>query len=588
MSNLLYPTVPLWIHPGLWMLLTALLLLVVKGRYRKAVVVGGPLVALAATALLAMAHYSYGTLTSISIPILDTLELNPMALDRLSFGVVFILVAGAVMLSLFNSNVKTRWEAAAEAAYAGSAIGVVLAGDWITLLVFWEIMAVASWLVVLAPRTRTSRQAGFRYLLVHMFGGNLLLAGVVLLVSGGTLTVDSLTALSGTPAYWLVLIGMGINAAMLPLNAWLVDAYPSTTIGGTTYLGSYTTKVAIYCFIRCFAGTEWLLYMGALMAIFGAAMALLENNLRRLLSYHIISQLGYMVVALALGSQMGIDGAAAHLINNILYKGVLLMVAGSVVAATGKERISDMGGLAKKMPLTAVCCLIASFAIAGLPGFNGFVSKGLIMSAIAEEGFHAIELIMLLASVGTTFSITLKVNYFVFFKKPEKEVVVNPHAVTKGMKIAMVSGAILCVLLGVFPQILQMLTPYGVDGHPYTVDHVTQYIQLVSGASLAFIMYIKKMAPHEGLSLDTDWFYRKPLPWLVNKLSLGTEACFSSVYNVAVKGVAAGSHLLLDTPEKPQKGLEDNDVLQRPVARIVLIPVGIFAFLLLGMALLLH
>jgi len=147
----------------------------------------------------------------------------------------------------------------------------------------------------------------------------------------------------GTGAgYWLVFIGVAVNAAIPPLHTWVADAYPESTPAGTVYMGSFTTKVAIYALIRLFAGTEWLVIVGGLMAVFGACMALIENDLRKLLSYHIVSQLGMMVAGLATGLAVGIDGAALHAAFNILYKGVLLMAAGAVFVATGKKKISEL------------------------------------------------------------------------------------------------------------------------------------------------------------------------------------------------------------------------------------------------------
>lgn len=214
------------------------------------------------------------------------------------------------------------------------------------MLLFWEDHAIASWLVVIATAYGSCVKAGFRYLLMHMLGGNLLLVGIVLKISGGSFDVTCLTD-SEAAAYWLMLAGTAVNAAIPPLHAWMPDAYPESTLGGTVYLGTYTTKVGIYTLIRLFAGAELLLYFGVFMALFGALMALLENDLRRLFSYHIISQLGYMVVSLALGTALGIDGAVAHVFGNIVYKGTLFMCAGVIIAATGKRKITEMGGLAR-------------------------------------------------------------------------------------------------------------------------------------------------------------------------------------------------------------------------------------------------
>ena len=203
-----------------------------------------------------------------------------------------------------------------------------------------------------------------------MLGGNLLLAGIVIKLAQGSTLIEPLAG-TGDAAYWLILAGVAVNAAIPPLNAWIADAYPESTMGGTVYMGSYTTKVGVFCLIKLFAGTELLLYFGVFMAVWGVCRAVLENDLRRLLAYHIISQVGYMIASLAIGGETGIDGASAHAFNHILYKGTLLMCAGAVIKVTGKRKISQLGGLASKMPVTAICFLISSMAIAGFPLLNG-------------------------------------------------------------------------------------------------------------------------------------------------------------------------------------------------------------------------
>ena len=262
------------------------------------------------------------------------------------------------------------------------------------------------------------------------------------------------------------------------------------------------------------------------MALYGAAMALIENHMRKLFSYHIVSQLGYMVAALALGSEMGIDGSAAHAFQNILYKGTLFMCTGAVVYATGKEKISQLGGLRKDMPVTSLCFLTASLAIAGFPLLNGFVSKGLIMNSMAESGAALAELLLMIASIGTFLSITLKVNYFVFFGAAETITEADEGKVPVNMKVAMVIGALACVFFGLFPQAIYHLVPYGTDGHAYTMDHITQSLELFAGAGLVFVMMIEHMKPKEKITLDTDWFYRKPMKALILGLSIGISMLF--------------------------------------------------------------
>ena len=507
-------------HPGLILMATGLAVLVLPERLRRWTAFFGPLAALAAMLSLEFsASLSYRFTADI------TLEL--LRVDSLSwlFGLVFCVIA--VLAGLYSLRTECRGEKGASLIYAGSSICVVFAGDWISLICFWEIMAVSSCCLVWAGKSHQARRASYRYLVMHFFGGNMLLAGAMLLYTGAGFQIEPLTGGSGW-AYWLIFLGVAVNGAVPPLHTWVPDAYPQSTPAGTVYMGSYTTKVAIYAFIRLFAGTEWLVLAGALMAVFGVCMALIENDLRRLLSYHIVSQLGMMVSALGTGLATGIDGAALHAVFNILYKGVLLMGAGAVFLATGKRKITELGGLYREMPLTAFCFLIGSLAIAGMPPLNGFVSKALIMEALKDGGFTAAYWLVMLAGIGTWLSITLKINYFVFFggRKGETRVC---RKVPLGMQAAMVICAALCLLTGVFPELTYSLSPEGSAGHPYTAEHVAEYIGMFVGATAAFFILRGKMAPHDRLTLDFDWFYRRPLSFAVFGLSRLTAGAFSRV-----------------------------------------------------------
>lgn len=495
------------LHPGLILILTGLIALILPNqKLRGWIALAGSALALAAMVLLEGGGLTYAFTRSIQFQLL--------AVDGLSraFGLIFCVIA--VIAAVYSLNTRQRGEKCASLVYAGSSLCVVFAGDWISLICFWELMAVSSWYLVWAGGTHQARRASYRYLAMHFFGGNLLLAGAVWLCAQGSLAVEPLTGGSGG-AYWLILLGVAVNGAIPPLHTWVADAYPESTASGTVYMGSYTTKVAIYALIRLFAGTEDLILIGGLMAVLAACMALIENDLRRLLSYHIISQLGMMVAALGTGEAAGIDGATLHAAFNILYKGVLLMAAGAVITATGKRKISELGGLARKMPVTAGCFLIASLSIAGMPFLNGFASKALIMESL--HGHVVGYWLVMLAGVGTWLSITLKINYFVFFGKTEKDVPCGK--VPLSMEIAMVIGAALCVATGLFPDFCYSLMPYATMAHPFSLDHILEYVGLFIGATVPFVMLLPMMAPHDALSLDFDWFYRRWIPKALSGLS---------------------------------------------------------------------
>lgn len=518
------------------MILMGLLLLCLPKQWSKSLYVVAPV--LAFTTLFAINRDS-----SMPYSISDSLLINFIHVDKLSyiFLVAFIIIA--IIAAIYNTEAKTKGEMAATLIYAGCNMGVVIAADCISLLAFWELGALASCYVVYCGNCRKSTRAAFRYLLFHAFGGGMLLWGLMSYMFQYGNELANITSIAGTGTFWIILIGVCVNAAVPPLNSWLPDAYPESTLGGTIFLGSYTTKAAIYLMIRMFAGTEWLVWVGAFMAIYGVIMATLENDMRRLLSYHIISQLGYMVAALAVGGAWGIDGAAAHAFSNIMYKGVLLMATGAVIYCTGKRKINELGGLAKKMPFTAVCFLIASLAIAGFPFLNGFASKALVMHAVEE--MPLIFYLLTAASVGTWLSIVMKMNVFIFFG-PDRNNIQLERREPLSMKIGMALGTLACIVTGLFPDSVYKLTPCATDGHPFTAEHILEYLLLFLGTTIVFWFFRKIMLPHDEITLDFDWFFRRPMFKAVNATSLWLNHSFKVFHDFVIELVRHVSARLSD------------------------------------------
>lgn len=499
------------LHPGFILIAVGLIALFVPKSLRRPVLAAGPLLGLGAVLTLAPG-------TNATLPFINGITLHYLHVDALSWIFALIFCMMAAIGGIYACHNSNRMEAFCSMTYAGSALGVTLAQDWLTLIFFSELMAATSLFLIWCKKTPASRQAGYRYLLVHMLGGNLLLAGIFLKVSAGDYLVMPLAQGPWDTAFWLICLGISINAAVVPLHAWLVDAYPEGTVTGSVFLSSFTTKVAVYCLIRIFAGTDFLIWFGVLMALYGACYAIMENDMRRLLSYHIVSQVGFMVAGVGLGTAMALNGATAHAFSHILYKSLLFMCAGAIIYATGIRKINQLGGLAKKMPFTFWCFVIAALSISGVPLFNGFISKSITISTAAAAHYGSVELLLQLAGVGTFLSIALKMIYFIFLA-PDNGVVIK-REVPKNMYVAMGIGATLCVLYGVYPELLYRYLPFTMEPyHPFTVDHITQSIEMLGMAMLPFMMYLPKMAPHTALSLDTDWFYRKPFAGIVTGLS---------------------------------------------------------------------
>src|SRR6266571_4192049 len=182
-------------------------------------------------------------------------------------------------------------------------------------------MSIGSVFLVWLRGTPASTAAGFRYFLFHIFGGLFLLAGLLLRHAAlGTFAFTAVAPEAARYFDYLILIGFLVNAAFAPLHAWLPDAYPEATVTGAVFMSAFTTKTAVYVLLRGFAGTEVLVWLGAAMAVYGVVYAVLENDARRLLAYHIISQVGYMVCGVGIGSALAANGATAHAFAHILYK----------------------------------------------------------------------------------------------------------------------------------------------------------------------------------------------------------------------------------------------------------------------------
>jgi multicomponent Na+:H+ antiporter subunit D len=356
-------------------------------------------------------------------------------------------------------------------------------------------------------RTKKSIDAGFRYLLVHVFGGLLFFTGMMLYYyKTGSLAFNAIVPANASLAEYLILCGFALNAAVLPLHAWLPDAYPEASVEGAVFLCAFTTKTAVYVLARGFAGFEILAIMGTAMTVFGVCYAVIENDIRRVLAYHIISQVGYMVAGVGIGTHLAVNGAAAHAFAHILYKALLFMGAGSVLYMTGTAKLTRLGGLYKTMPLTMLFYIVGAVSIAGFPLFSGFVSKSMIVAAAHEEGRLWLMGWLNLAGIGTFLSVGLKVTYFAFFGKGEPVEAKEPPA---NMLWAMGLTSLLCFVIGVYPQALYVLLPFAVDYRPYNLHHLSEALQILSFTGLVFFLLLAKLSPEEKINLDVDFFYRK-------------------------------------------------------------------------------
>ncbi|KEZ78387.1 Na(+)/H(+) antiporter subunit D [Salinisphaera hydrothermalis] len=442
-------------------------------------------------------------------------DLTTLRVDGLSRIWATIFIIGSFLTGLYALHVDDRVQHVASLVYAGAAVGAVLAGDLVTLFIFWEATAISSVFLIWARRTVRAHIVGLRYLVIQVISGLLLMVGTIIHYhQTGSIAFDHLGL--NVAGGWLIFLAFGIKAAFPLLHNWVQDAYPESTPTGTVVLSIYTTKLAIYSLARGYAGTELLITIGAVMTLFPIFYAVIENDLRRVLAYSLNNQLGFMVVGIGIGTPLALNGAAAHAFAHILYKGLLFMSMGAVLYRVGTVKASELGGLYKSMPFTTVFCIVGSMSISAFPLFSGFVTKSMILAAAADSHHWIAWCVLLVASAGVLDHSGIKVPFFSFFAHDAgyrvKEAPLN-------MLAAMAITAALCIGIGVYPAPLYAILPFDVPYSPYTTAHVVNQLQLLLFAALAFVVLFRSgLYPPEvrGLNIDSDWIYRRALPFTVS------------------------------------------------------------------------
>ncbi len=508
------------------------LLFLPHGRVRAGLLVAIPIIAAAQIWGAGLGNFAPYTLFGI--------DMEAMRLDLLSRIFALIFCFASAIGNLYAWHLRDKTQQIAAVIYAGSALGAVMAGDLLTLFFYWEGTALASVFLIWARGTNGAFHTGMRYLIIQVGSGVLLLGGLILYYQNtGELIFEKMVL--HTPATWLIFIAFGIKAAFPMLHNWLQDSYPAATVTGTVILSAFTTKLAIYALARGFAGTEILIYIGAIMTLFPIFFAEVENDMRRVLAYSLNNQLGFMVVGIGIGTELALNGTAAHAFVHIIYKALLFMSVGAVLYRTGTSKASELGGLYRTMPLTAIFCIIGALSISAFPLFSGFVAKSLILSSVAESHKAVIWGVLVFASAGVLSHSGIKVPFFTFFGHDSGK---RPAEAPRAMLWAMGISAGFCVFIGVYPRFLYGLLPYAVEYAPYTADHVLAQMQLLVFALMAFVvLYWLGYHPAEkrGVNLDTDVIYRVGLlrlwRWLAQQIS--------AIYTAFMAGVMSAIERLI-------------------------------------------
>ena len=488
------------IHPTTWFLMGAVLLPLLNKRekLKKTVLIGIPIIAFT---LIHWLPDSFGQVSYLGF------DLVFGRVDQLTRVFLHVFTIMAIIGCIYGLHVKETGQHIAAFLYVGGSLGVTLCGDYLTLFIFWELMAFASTFLVWYRKKRRSIEAGFRYLLVHTAGGLVLLAGIFLRYKNvHDLSFVQIATNGATFADYLIMIGFMLNAAVPPIHAWLPDAYPEASVTGAVFMCAFTTKTAVYVLARGFPGFEALAILGAIMTVYGVGYAAIENDARRILAYHIVSQVGYMVCGIGIGTAMAVNGAISHAYAHIIYKALLFMGAGAVLEMTGISKLNELGGLYRRMPLAMIFTVIGGISISGFPLTSGFVSKSMIIAAAGESHRIGLLLMMTLAAVGTFLSVGIKLPYFIWFGKDSG---VKAKDAPWNMNLAMGIAAFMCFFIGIYPEYLYKMLPFPVNYHPYTAYHLAETMQLLGFTGLGFFIMVKKLKPKPKMNLDLDWFYRK-------------------------------------------------------------------------------
>lgn len=493
-------------HPALILIIGALILPFVRGPLRKPYLFLVPLLSLAAVIGNSALSGHFGT-----YHFLDW-QLVFGRVDKLSSIFALIMAVMAVVGTLYGIHVDNAKEHIAAWFYVAGSLGTIYSGDYLSLFLFWEMMAFSSTFLIWFRRGQGSLAAGYRYLLIHTIGGVILLAGIMLRYQAVGDIAFTLMDVKNPELYtWLIMIGFGLNAAIVPLHSWLPDAYSEASFNGSVFMCAFTTKTAVYTLARGFAGFDILVLLGVIMALYGVIYAVMENDIRKLLAWSIVSQVGYMVAGIGIGTELAINGASAHAVAHILYKGLLFMGTGSVLYMTGKTKFTELGGLYRKMPATMIFTIIGCLSISAAPFFAAFASKGMIIKSGFEAHLNWAAWLLMFGATGTFMYNGLKLPYFLFFGKNNCSGDTWDKAADPpwNMQMAMATSSFLCIAVGSAPVVLYGLLPHPVSFNPYNGYQISETLQLLGFASLAFVMLRRYLEPEDKICLDMDWLYRK-------------------------------------------------------------------------------
>ncbi|MFW6270124.1 MAG: proton-conducting transporter membrane subunit [Bacillota bacterium] len=501
-------------NPGIIYFAGTVIMLLVKNKYKKIITIMIPLL----TILLV---YNLPENSDLVIPYLN-FEIVLYQYHPVSQIIAFIFSSFGLIAVIYSINFNTDKHFLLLNLYIGSSISILFSGDFFSFLIFWELMTVSSYFLIYSFNNKFLKKSSLYYLVFHIIGGLSLLLGVIIqYIYTGSI---SLTEVSyGIPFFGLA---VGIKLAFIGLHYWLPKNYARVPFHISVILSAYTTKVGVYAFYKLM-GEVKLEYIGVVLAITGVLLALKQVRLRKILSYHLMSQTGYMLTGIAIGTDAGISGGFFHVVNHILYKGLLFMAAGCVIFSTGEEDLTYLGGLYKKLPFAMIATLIGSLAISGFPLLNGYLSKLLIKKSVMDNSL--IYYGLMIASTGTALSF-MKLTYYTFFNEGEVTLINKPG---KAMKIGMAVAILLIVLIGINPFIFQYLFSLNFKIYFFTFKNIISGLIPILFAIPLFVLISDIIKPSAHSEKDGLFFsfLKKPDVYLEKIIHNKNYKISSYIYN---------------------------------------------------------
>ncbi len=417
---------------------------------------------------------------------------------RKVLAAAFVLMLLAVMF--FAMNRAGAVELTAAMAYGGAALGVLFAGDLLMLFLFWELMVIFSAIIIFAAGTEAARGAGIRYIIIQLLAGLVLKIGIEAVTAEAGTTAMQALVLEGFGA-WVVAAALLINAAAVPLSVWLTDAYPEATPTGTAFLAAFTTKSAVLASAILFGGAAPLILFGLLMIVYGTFYGMREDNIRRLLCYALVSQVGFMLCGVGVGGEAVIGAVIVFAFIHVLAMCLLMLSAAAVIEVSGTESLSETGNLSARMPLVFLATALGSAGLVLAP-----VASGLLVS-IGEAGETWLQYVLLFAATATVLHGGYKYLWMCFLRKSVSTVGTD---VTGISRFGFVVPAVPLAAIILFAPLLQGLLGTELRSL-FSVSQLLMLLVLCGGSALVVWLLRPLISQPESITVDVDIVYRK---WL--------------------------------------------------------------------------